>query len=393
MNNLKKIKIIHIAHVSHSYFANEKDDLKKIILNDWYSKTAFQLKKFYPNLEVECWAPEKLERKKTEFYEKGIMFRFFPTTFSPVYALDFSIPLIKELKHEIKKNKKQGVETIIHLHEYHNLHGLIISLLFKKQKIIAQHHGGSWPLKHLKEKEKYKKIFLLFVLGQLLEKIALKNIDCFFALSAEEMEYLKKEAKNSKIQFQTMGIDDEYFNKIKKDYARKKIGIKKGEKMLLFIGRVSKIKGLDYLIRAMKFLPETNLYILGYGEEREELEKLSEELRLKNIHFMGGVFGEEKMLFLSAADSLILPSLKEGAPVTLMEAVAKNLPIIVSNIGGVKMMIEEGREGIIIKPRSSKEIVLAVKKMAGWKKKDIQKYAEKYRWKEIIEKTVKEYYS
>ena len=114
--------------------ANENDDLKKITLNDWYAKVASQLKKFHPEIEVECWAPEKLNKRQQEANWDGIKFRFFPVTFSPRYALDFSIPMLKALKQEIKKSENQGKKLIIHLHEYHNLHGLLIATLFKQQK-------------------------------------------------------------------------------------------------------------------------------------------------------------------------------------------------------------------------------------------------------------------
>ena len=70
-----KLKVIHIAHASHSYFAHENDDLKKITLNDWYFKTARQLKKFYPEIDVECWAPERTYKKEENWVEEGIASR------------------------------------------------------------------------------------------------------------------------------------------------------------------------------------------------------------------------------------------------------------------------------------------------------------------------------
>ncbi len=67
---MKKIKVLMIAHCSHSYFLGEGEkDLKKLFLNDWYTKTAKQLNKFYPEIEVECWAPEKLNEKAEETTE------------------------------------------------------------------------------------------------------------------------------------------------------------------------------------------------------------------------------------------------------------------------------------------------------------------------------------
>ncbi len=388
---MKRLKVIQIAHASHSYFADKDDDLKKITLNDWYSKTAEQLKKFYPEIEVECWAPEKLNKKESNFTEFGVLFRFFPVNFSPIYALDFSIKMLKELKKEIDKSKNNGYDLIIHLHEYHNLHGLLIASFFKKQKIITQHHGGSCPLKHLKEKKKYWCFFPFFIIGEIWENFVLKNINVFYALSKGEIEYLKKIAPKSKIKFQTMGIENEYFHKFDKKIARKKLKIKENKKIIIYVGRINSIKGIKFLLDAMKKLTGVELYLLGYGNEKEFFQNYAEKNNIKNVKFLGGVFGEKKLLYLSSADALILPSSKEGAPVTAMEAIAMNLPVIVTNVGGVSLMIRNGREGIIIKPKNSEEIVMAVRSILKWKKRDIRKYANKYKWKKIIKETVDDY--
>ena len=209
------------------------------------------------------------------------------------------------------------------------------------------------------------------------------------------MEYLKEISPNSKVVFQTMGIGDEYFENMDKNVARKKLGISKDKKILLFIGRVAEEKGVKYLLEAMKEIEKYNdkieLKIIGYGKEKDSLEKYSKELELKKVEFLGGKFGEEKMLYLSAADVLILPSLKEGAPVTVMEAMARNLPSIVSQVGGVELMIKNNKNGIIISPKNTREIIESVKKILKWKSIKIKKYAEQYKWEEIIKNTLEDY--
>ncbi|VVB78758.1 D-inositol-3-phosphate glycosyltransferase [uncultured archaeon] len=390
---MEKIKVIQIAHASHSYFANKGDKLKDITLNDWYSKTSKQLRKYYPKIDVECWAPEKEDKGESSFTDSGVLFRFFPVTFSPIYALDFSIPMLKELKKEIQKSKKENYKLIIHLHEYHNLHGLLIATLFKKNKIICQHHGGSPPLRHLSQTKRYRLFFPIFILGQIWENMVLKNIDSFYALSQDEIDYLKKVCPKSNTRFQTMGIDDFYFNSVSKTSARKKLKLPQNKKIILFIGRINEVKGVRYLLDSMKELESVELKIIGFGPEEEKYKNYAKENKLSNVEFLGGVFGDKKLLYLSSADLLVLPSSKEGAPVTVMEAMARNLPCVVSNVGGVSLMIKNKENGIIIQPKSSEDIVLGVKEVLGWKSKNLKKYAEKYRWKKIIEDTVKDYYN
>ena len=383
----KKIKVIHIAHASHSYFANEGDNLRKIVLNDWYFKTASQIKKYYPVIDLECWAPEKDNKEYEEFVEDGVKLKVFPASFSLLYGLDFSMPMLLALREEVEKSYDK-YELIIHLHEMHNLHGLIICDLFRNQKIIVQHHGGSWPMKHLRDNRKKRWFFPLYWLGQIWENRVIKNVDKAYALSSAELDYLKGKKVDSR--FQTMGIGNEYFDVYDKMDARGKLGIGKDDKLLFFLGRVGRVKGVDYLLRAMKKLPDVKLKLAGYGLEREELENYANENNLNNVEFLGGVFGDDKLLYLSAADALVLPSMKEGAPVTVMEAMARNLPSVVSDVGGVKLMIDDGDNGIIIKPRDVDGIVKGVREILEWDK-DIKKGANRYKWEKIVEDTVKDY--
>jgi glycosyltransferase involved in cell wall biosynthesis len=390
----QKLKIIQIAHASHSYFLGESNrTIIDIIKNDWFSQVAKQVKKFYPELEVECWNCEKLFKKKVIFKDQGITYKIFPTTFSPMYTLDFSIPMLTELKKEIMENKKKNIKTIIHMHEHHNLHGLLIASLFKKDFIISQHHGGSWPLKHLKQTKKYRPFSLLFLLGQLWEKMVFKNIKYFYALSEDEMAYLKKIAPNSKIRFQTLGIEDEYFKKLDKRASRKKLGLPLDKKILIYLGRINQTKGMKYAIDAMEELKDVELKLIGFSQELEFFRDYTLKKGIKNVELPGGIFGEKKLLYLSAADAFLLASFKEGAPVSIMEALAKNLPVISTNVGGIPLMIKNGKNGILIHPGSSKEIVKAAKEILTWKNKDIKESANKYRWKKIVEETVKDYNS
>jgi len=391
---MQKIKVIHVEHCSHSYFiSDEKSNPDDIVKGSWGTQTAREVKRFHPEVDVECWFPEKIEKEERVLEYQGIKLKIFPTTFSPMYGLDFSLPMLKSLRNEIERCKKENIIPIIHIHEYHNLHGIAIAYLFRKEKMIAQHHGGSWPLKHLKQTKKFWPFFPLFVLGQILESLTLKNVKYFYSLSQDEIDYLKKIAPNSNIRFQTMGIEDEYFKAVNKKTARKKLKLPLNKKIIIFIGRINEIKGIRYLIDAMTDLKEFELKIIGYLQKVEEFKEYAESKNLKNVEFLGGVFGEKKRLYLSAADALILPSMKEGAPVTVMEALARNTPVVVTNVGGVALMIENRREGIIIKQRSSEDIVRGVKEICKWKKEDVRKYAEKYRWKKIIEDTVNDYLS
>ncbi len=389
---MEKLKIIEIKHSSESYSLGENEVLKNLVLNDWNARVARQIKKFYPEIEVECWSPERLYDKEERYEEFGVLFRFFPVTFGFRYALDFSYSMLKELKKEVRKSEREGYKLIIQFHEVHNLHGLLVASLFKNENVFVQHHGGSWPMRHLKNSRNKRWFFPFFYLAQMWENLVLKNIKNYYVLTKGEIDYLKKVAPDSKVRFQTMGIEEEYFKKMGKKDARQKLSLDLNKKIILFIGKVAEVKGVSYLLEAMKSLKDVELKIIGFSPEEKKFKDYVKKNNLKNAEFLGGVFGEKKLMYLSAADALVLPSLKEGAPVVIMEALARNTPVVVTDVGGVPLMIKGGREGIIIKQRSSEEIVEGVRDVLKWKNKNVKKYGKIYKWEKIIEDTVKDYF-
>ncbi|MDD5012051.1 MAG: glycosyltransferase family 4 protein [Candidatus Nanoarchaeia archaeon] len=385
------MKIIQISSASSSYSVK---DYEKDFFLAWYARVGFAIKKYHKELNVECWTIEKECKDEKEIEKEGVKFRIFPTKISLRHGMEISFNLLKAIKEEIKKAKKENERLVLHLHEYHSWITYLILFLTKKDnvKIIAQHHGGRNPFANLK---KYKILFLVFpliALMQFCENFLFKKIDIVYALSEEEMEYLKKISPNSEIKFRTMGIEEECFKKIDKKLARKRLKLNLNKKYVLYIGRIKTTKGIKELLDAAEGLKGIEFLLVGGGVEEEILkyENYVKEKNISNVKFLGSVYGKEKLDYLSASDCLILPSYTEGAPVVLMEAMAKNLPVIATNVGGIPIMIKD-KEGIIIKPKSGKEIINAIKEILIWKKRDMKKEAEKYKWKEIIEKTIEDY--
>ncbi len=381
-----KIKVLQIDTPSSSLSVK---DYKNDIYRSWNAQVGFELKKKYPSLDVECWTPERMNKKEETTFRGEIKFRTFPTTLSIRHGMEISLSLLKAIQQE-QKNLKKGDKLILHLHEYHSW--LVYSILLiadkSKTRIICQHHGGRSPIENLK---KYKRLLFglpIIILMQIAENKLFKKADVFYPLSDFEIRYLRKIAPKSKIKFQTMGIGDEYFEKHNKDKMRKKLGLEKSKKYVLYIGRIKTTKGIRELLDAMNDLQKeeekVELLLIGEGTDFNKYLRYAKENRIKNIRFLGDIRGKRKIGYISACDCLILPSHTEGAPVVLMEAVAGNLPVIATGVGGIKKMIENGREGLIIRKESKKDIVRAIKEILTWKKKEIRKYAEKYRWKNIV---------
>ena len=72
----QKIKVLQITHCSHSYFLSKGDtDPDKIVKGSWGTQVGIEIKKKYPKIEVECWNPEKIEKKQKQYFHKDVFFQ------------------------------------------------------------------------------------------------------------------------------------------------------------------------------------------------------------------------------------------------------------------------------------------------------------------------------
>lgn len=129
------------------------------------------------------------------------------------------------------------------------------------------------------------------------------------------------------------------------------------------IARLSEEKGHSYLIKAMEVViakvPKAQLLIVGEGRMREELVNLTRTAGLeKSIFFLPSVMDTQEVL--SVMDLFVLPSLKEGLGLALMEAMACGLCVIGSDVGGIKSLIQDKYNGLLVRPADSQELSQAI---------------------------------
>jgi len=150
------------------------------------------------------------------------------------------------------------------------------------------------------------------------------------------------------------GIDLEEYKQLPMgDLFRKRLDIKENEKVVLTVGRLEKIKGFQYLIKALpsiiKEVGSTKLVIAGpdfnYGAT---LKKLTEETNVQDhVIFYGPINGKEKFEAFSAANIVAVPSLYEGFGMLLLEAMAAGKPLVATNTGAAPEIIQNGKNGIL----------------------------------------------
>ena len=171
--------------------------------------------------------------------------------------------------------------------------------------------------------------------------------DVIITINKEDYLRAKRRFKAKKIVYiPGVGIDTEKINSIKIDkiIERKKLGVPYNCKMLLSVGELSKRKNHEKIIRTLATISDKSIYycIAGVGDKKNELRELSKKLGVDNQVKMLG-FRTDIIKLCKIADIFCFPSLQEGLPVALMEAMAAGLPIVCSAIRGNVDLIEEGK--------------------------------------------------
>ncbi|MBU1137053.1 glycosyltransferase family 4 protein [Patescibacteria group bacterium] len=209
------------------------------------------------------------------------------------------------------------------------------------------------------------------------------------------------------------GIDFEHLSFLSKEQAREKLlknpitdptsqecGASK-----LIIGSIAewtKNKGLAYLLKAVKRInpPDNgfNLVLIGSGEnpDKDRMRRLIDKYQLKNVHLIEWI--DNAASYLKAFDIFILPSLKEGLPYTILEAMSAELPIIATNVGGIPEIIDDNFNGFLIKSKNSRQLAEKIlylikhpERAQETAKRGREKVAKEFNLKEMVKKTKETY--
>jgi len=134
---------------------------------------------------------------------------------------------------------------------------------------------------------------------------------------------------------------------------------------LLCVGRLVPAKGQHILLKACSLLIKNgatlHLNFVGGGEDMESLQQLSKDLHVDECVTFAGAMGQDKVrTFYDQADIFVLPSFAEGVPVVLMEAMAKEIPVISTRITGIPELIEHGLDGLLATPGDVNDLAVQI---------------------------------
>lgn len=184
--------------------------------------------------------------------------------------------------------------------------------------------------------------------------------DVFLALSEDMASKLRSMiSKPIRIMIMPNGIDISRFQVDSRMDVHQEIDI--NYKKIIYVGTLRPVKNVSVLIQAFALvrerIPSSRLTIVGDGIEKSRLESLVRDLKIQDfVTFQGRVENEELPKYLRKADVFVLPSKFEGFGIVVIEAMASGLPVVVTKVGGLSEIIEDGENGFLIDPEDSKQI-------------------------------------
>ncbi len=155
------------------------------------------------------------------------------------------------------------------------------------------------------------------------------------------------------------GVNLELFQPIDKDLARQQLGFA-DDKVILFVGRIEPLKGIEQLVRAMPYLQNgrvPRLIIIGGDEnshcEMERLQELCRALRIQDsVTFVGLIKQDKLPYYYSAADACVVPSYYESFGLVALESLACGTPVVATSVGNLKSIIRQGETGYVVTDNS-----------------------------------------
>jgi glycosyltransferase involved in cell wall biosynthesis len=289
---------------------------------------------------------------------------------------------------------------IVHMHNFRNYQNIVAHHYAKKYDIpyVLQAHGSVLPFF---QKQRLKKIFDIFFGYRILK-------DASKVLAYQQIEatqYQDMGVNRDKIEILTSGIDLLKTEDMpKKGEFKKKYSIKDNEKIILFLGRIHKIKGVDILVEAFadltKNLEGARLVIAGPdGGYLSNVNNLVESLGLESkILIPGFISANDKIAAYVDADVYVLPSMYDIFPTTVLEAYSFGTPVITTDQTGIRDLVNDNAGYVV--PFDKNQLSNALLKIltddglrCSFGKRGEKLVRERYSWETVIKQLEKIYSS
>lgn len=204
-----------------------------------------------------------------------------------------------------------------------------------------------------------------------LERFCARSTSRLISLSDELGEELLWLGIGRKEQWRTvrLGLELDQFDATPEQQTRERLalrrelGIESSARVVGVVARLAPVKGLKFLLDAapivLQSVPDAQFVVAGDGPLRARLELQARELGVGGrVHFLG--LRADVAALYRAFDCLVLPSLQEGTPVSLIEALAARTPVVACDVGGVSLLVQHERTGLLAAPRDPQALAAAV---------------------------------
>jgi len=272
---------------------------------------------------------------------------------------------------------------IIHLHNrffFTTLIGLFLSKRFSFPTIVTLHLGSLDFLHGIKG-------YLVKKFEKFMIRLINNNATLITAVSKNvKNNGIKLGINSKKCRVVPNGVDLSFF-KMNRSCSKK-------PRKIIFIGRLLKNKGPQILVKSaslvIKKIPDVQFFLVGDGPLRGNIENYCKKNNLtKNIKFLGKV--EDIREIMKECDLYVRPSYLDGMPLGVLEAMAAELPVIATNIGGTVEIIDHGKTGHLIKAENVQELADAIIEllmnpsyMEKIAKNGLKLVQSKYDWENIV---------
>jgi glycosyltransferase involved in cell wall biosynthesis len=239
---------------------------------------------------------------------------------------------------QIEEYLQEDEIDIVHTHGYKaDLYGFLAAWRSGKPVVATCHNwvGGTTALG---------------VYNQL-DRMALKRFDALAAVSdSVAQRLLDSGVPAEKIKTIANGIDVQAFENARGQTIRE-------NKIIGIVARLDLQKGFEYLLRAIREIcvthPALQVVCVGEGPDRNAIEMMIQEYGLQSNVLLAGQQSDMPAVY-AAMDIFVLPSLNEGLPMTVLEAMAASRPVIATRVGAIPSVITDGENGLLVEPRDVK---------------------------------------
>jgi glycosyltransferase involved in cell wall biosynthesis len=285
---------------------------------------------------------KRIGNKSSSAIVDGIKVSFFP--YKVQYYTFFLTPAITPA---VKRHLKEF--DIVHIHDQRAFQSIVVYHYAKLYRIpyVLQAHGSLCPTVGRKKLKRIYDSSLGYRLLRDASKVVALNL-------TEAQQYGSMGITEEKIRVIPNGIDlDQYSELPPHGSFKKKFNIPDNKRIVLYLGRIHRIKGIDFAVRAFailaKELEDIRLVIVGPDDGYlEELKVLIKVLKIENeVSVIGPLYGRSKLEAYVDADVYVLPSRYEIFPLSILEAYACGKPVIASNISGLRDLVVDGKTGFL----------------------------------------------